>query len=129
MKTNIDFSQGQLNIIQDIVDIYNKVMLKTLDSFHKRDFSENEKNIIEVAEELGTPLQAIIEKAEDDYFKHHDLKHNPYLIEDFTINDIVILTFILREWSNERDWNDLEVANLHLKLGILIDCKTEINLS
>ena len=129
MKINLDFSQGQIKIIQDLVDIYNKVMIKTLDSLHKKVFTEDEKNIIEMAEELGTPIKSIINMAEDDYFKHHDLKSNPYLIRDFTIYDIFILIFILKEWVDEMGWNDLEAANLEFKLRIIIDLKSEINLS
>jgi hypothetical protein len=123
MIRDIDFSHGQILILKDMAEIYNNNLMVNLNKFHDKSFSPIEDNIMELYKMIGLTRDKLQENFEDEFFRYVDLKANPGIITEFELFDIVILKFILLDWAEEKEWNDLEVANLLIKLDILIEMK------
>lgn len=124
----IEFSPGQLEIIKDIAHIYNNNLQGSLDQFYSGSSPIN-TFLSEISNDLEHDQSDINRSFEEnlhqDFFKHHDLKSQPERLFNLTVMDLVILKFIAKEFSEDYSWNDLELANLIIKLDLLIQNKND----
>lgn len=126
---SVDFSPGQAGIIRDIANIYNKSLKNNMDDFYSNKPDSNLNKIIGDVRR-GIPeldfdklIPALENNFHEDFFKHHDLSRKPEILNSFDTLDLVIIKFIAKEFSEDHDWNDLELANLIIKIDLLIQLK------
>lgn len=120
---NIDLSTGQQLIVRDLVGIYQKSLTGIMDDLYAGKLSKNIEETINLLSGDPNNKDTIIKSFEEDFFKYCDANADPNSVMKFGVMDLIIIKFILTQWYKEEDmgWNDLDVANLLIKMDFLID--------
>ncbi len=122
----IDLSDGQIKILIRVCQIYKENLGEVYKSIHQRTSDE-----LEVMNAFGIQLSDLEQMLEKDFLKFGELESEPQLVLKLGIMELIIIRFILSEWVEDENWNDLEANNLINKLNIIAELQTtnQINLS
>ena len=126
---DFEFSKGQCGIIKDVIGIYKKACEANLSDINKGKLDELLSSVVSDKDFnlAGVNETSIRNSFEQDYFKHHDVLSDPNFLKQFDLLDLIIIKFILNEWAEDKQWNDLELANLVLKIDLLMDYKSQLS--
>jgi len=123
MIKHIDLSDGQIAILHRVVEIYNKnlaIVYKTIAEGDNETFNEISQLVQMDRDEFKRTL-------EEDSISFLRLFKNAGAIAEFDLTDLIIVQFIIREWTDDEKWDHLEVMLLINKLNILMELNRNKN--